>query len=359
MLLSIGLAGVGIQIFFHSTAAYGKLFVALSLLSLYAMYTDHKANSLGDEGTSISNESLGEVSSSSVIALQAFFELMISLTVLLFITILHAKNRALGQIWDRLNLTAEDYALMISGLPPETTYLQVMAYTKSILETAEFGARFQLQHSRSLVDAAQFGDPTELVDGLCICLTDVDDLVTTWRERNKYRIITEQIQRVLVQGRQHSSLANQKEADERFDRAQKVLGTYKEKLEELENKYKEAEKDSLDRPCTGFAIMTLTNTMTAETLARWFKADRWYNKLQLIGADDRVSCEPPKFKLGTQEYPVTINRAPIPSSIHYENFFISATERRCRLFQTLSVTLTLTLRPLLLLILALTQTFHH
>ena len=164
---------------------------------------------------------------------QAFFEFLISLALLFWITLTHATNTLISHKWDDLNSTADDYAVIISGFPvdnKEMTYLRVMEYVEGILKESEFDKRFKKEANKNYkglndnahnVHAAE-GNPKGIAD--CIMLTDCKELLTQYRRKTDLEAL-EKVIKLFQKSRfdpKNPSDETQKEWDDRQVRAKQV-----------------------------------------------------------------------------------------------------------------------------------------
>ena len=163
---------------------------------------------------------------------QAFFEFLISLALLFWITLTHATNTLISHKWDDLNSTADDYAVIISGFPvdnKEMTYLRVMEYVEGILNKSEFDRRFKKEANKSYpglndnahnVRAAE-GNPKGIAD--CIMLTDCKDLLNQYRRKTDLEAL-EKVINLFQKSRYPNDPRGetQKEWDDRQVRAKQV-----------------------------------------------------------------------------------------------------------------------------------------
>eukprot|EP00658_Telonema_sp_P-2_P034031 TRINITY_DN2487_c0_g1_i8.p1 TRINITY_DN2487_c0_g1~~TRINITY_DN2487_c0_g1_i8.p1 ORF type:complete len:450 (-),score=132.10 TRINITY_DN2487_c0_g1_i8:139-1488(-) len=326
--------GVGIQIFFYTAKTYGYLFVLFFVLAIYALVTDARGDNLGSGDNSLTNQSLGEISSATQLCWQAFLEFVISLFGLLFISYLHADNRALGQSWDAFNMTADDYAIMINGLPKDTTYLQVQKYVYGIMGLLE-ASRFP-----ELQNLAAVGDPDVLAD-TPIVLTDVDELLSAWRRRKFLSDSVRQLEKFVAEGPRTVALHEQADEHKRFEKAKQLLLEYAKELEEVEKDYQNKSNLALEKECTGSAIVTFKNPEISKAVVDKYKYRDFFKRNVCTVSHLRDAMTPPPFNPNSNNptFEITIQRAPNPSSIHYENFSLNHLKR----FQHLIISLVATL----------------
>ena len=171
---------------------------------------------------------------------QAFFEFLISLALLFWITLTHASNYLISKHWDDLNSTADDYAVILSGFPvdnKEMTYLRIKEYVEGILNSSEFDTRFKKEAiKRGLRDDpydvhAAEGNPKGIVEDGVIMLTDCKDVLDQYRRKTELEALEKAIKLFLAsrfvvspesKNQTNSSGESEKEWNERKVKAKQV-----------------------------------------------------------------------------------------------------------------------------------------
>eukprot|EP00656_Telonema_subtile_P047651 TRINITY_DN5494_c0_g1_i5.p2 TRINITY_DN5494_c0_g1~~TRINITY_DN5494_c0_g1_i5.p2 ORF type:complete len:337 (-),score=55.88 TRINITY_DN5494_c0_g1_i5:892-1902(-) len=230
---------------------------------------------------------------SSTLEAHAVWDISGICAVLVFLAAFNRRNKVVSHATDARNETAADYALILKGLPPETTDDDVIRY----FQHADMQAYLENRSRHQL----------ELVAGMCFACADQRELAENHRQQAGVR------ERANLDG---------------------LTDIRRAELHELKLKADELDAAQREAGCIGYGFVVLKSAVNAEKLLQWFNPDSFCEKLRRWCC---CCCErPPDFCVIKLNKTVSIDiaRAPEPSEINWETLSLTKWQRFRRLLVT-------------------------